>query len=63
MVFPIVCSTCGRDLSHERYLLIVRQRPLKVVLRTVRNVCCRIKLSTQIEPHRNLTVLPMLDIS
>ncbi|AAR98399.1 ORF042 RNA polymerase subunit RPO7 [Bovine papular stomatitis virus] len=63
MVFPVVCSTCGRDLSNERFRLIIRQERLKVVLRDVRNICCRIKLATQIEPHRNLTVTPMLDIS
>ncbi|AIZ77293.1 putative RNA polymerase subunit RPO7 [Parapoxvirus red deer/HL953] len=63
MVFQLVCSTCGRDLSHERFRLIVRQECLKAVLRHVRNICCRLKLATQIEPHRNLTVMPMLDIS
>nr|WNT71176.1 MAG: RNA polymerase subunit RPO7 [Equine parapoxvirus] len=63
MVFLLVCSTCGRDLSHDRYRLFVLQVPLKTVLLGVRNVCCRIKLATQIEPHRNLVVLPMLDIS
>ncbi|UVT59007.1 DNA-directed RNA polymerase 7 kDa subunit, partial [Monkeypox virus] len=25
--------------------------------------CCRLKLSTQIEPQRNLTVQPLLDIN
>ncbi|ATB55134.1 CPXV093 protein [Cowpox virus] len=25
MVFQLVCSTCGKDISHERYKLIIRK--------------------------------------
>ncbi|UVT60790.1 DNA-directed RNA polymerase 7 kDa subunit, partial [Monkeypox virus] len=54
---------CGKDISHERYKLIIRKKSLKDVLVSVKNECCRLKLSTQIEPQRNLTVQPLLDIN
>ncbi|AST09274.1 DNA-dependent RNA polymerase subunit rpo7 [Murmansk poxvirus] len=63
MVFQLVCSTCGKDISHERYKLIIEKKQLNDVLNTVKNSCCRLKLSTQIEPQRNLTVQPLLDIN
>ncbi|AEN03651.1 DNA-dependent RNA polymerase subunit rpo7 [Yokapox virus] len=63
MVFQLICSTCGRDISHERYKLIIEKKPLNNVLKSVKNNCCRLKLSTQIEPQRNLTVQPLLDIT
>ncbi|ABI99219.1 RNA polymerase subunit RPO7 [Moosepox virus GoldyGopher14] len=63
MVFQLVCSTCGRDLSEERYLLLIKEETLKKVLDNVKNSCCRLKLSTQIESQRNLTVQPLLDIN
>ncbi|AAF14938.1 m50R [Myxoma virus] len=63
MVFQLVCSTCGRDISEERYALLIKKIDLKTVLRGVKNNCCRLKLSTQIEPQRNLTVEPLLDIN
>ncbi|ABI99048.1 RNA polymerase subunit RPO7 [Deerpox virus W-1170-84] len=63
MVFQLVCSTCGRDLSEERYLLLIKEETLKKVLDNVKNNCCRLKLSTQIESQRNLTVQPLLDIN
>ncbi|QHR82594.1 DNA-dependent RNA polymerase subunit RPO7 [Brazilian porcupinepox virus 1] len=63
MVFQLVCSTCGRDISEERYLLIIKGKNLRDVLKKVKNTCCRLKLSTQIEPQRNLTVQPLLDIN
>ncbi|UWT05258.1 DNA-directed RNA polymerase 7 kDa subunit [Monkeypox virus] len=63
MAFQLVCSTCGKDISHERYKLIIRKKSLKDVLVSVKNECCRLKLSTQIEPQRNLTVQPLLDIN
>ncbi|AID46856.1 RNA polymerase subunit RPO7 [Penguinpox virus] len=63
MVFPLVCSTCGKDLSEARYRLLVEQMELKKVVITYSRKCCRLKLSTQIEPYRNLTVQPSLDIN
>ncbi|APG58272.1 DNA-directed RNA polymerase 7 kDa subunit [BeAn 58058 virus] len=63
MVYQLVCSTCGKDISEERYLLVIKEMLLKDVLKKVNNTCCRLKLSTQIEPQRNLTVQPLLDIN
>ncbi|ASK51260.1 RNA polymerase subunit [Eptesipox virus] len=63
MVFQLICSTCGRDISEERYKLLIKEFTLKDVLKDVKNICCRLKLSTQIEPQRNLTVQPLLDIN
>ncbi|AAK85016.1 RNA polymerase subunit [Lumpy skin disease virus] len=63
MVFQLVCSTCGRDISEERYALLIKEVNIKKVLSRVKNSCCRLKLSTQIEPQRNLTVQPLLDIN
>ncbi|QGN68057.1 DNA-dependent RNA polymerase 7 kDa subunit [Equine molluscum contagiosum-like virus] len=63
MVFPMVCASCGRDLTEARYRLHVQQLKLAEVLRGLRNFCCRLKLATQIEPYRNLTVQPLLDIN
>ncbi|ANS71144.1 RNA polymerase [Pteropox virus] len=63
MVFTLVCSTCGRDLSEARYNLLVKNISLQEVLKSFQHMCCRLKISTQIEPHRNLTVLPLLDIN
>ncbi|AWU47100.1 RNA polymerase subunit [Sea otter poxvirus] len=63
MVFPLVCSTCGCDLSEERYRLLIENVSLQDVLKYVKRMCCRLKLSTQLEPKRNLTVKPLLDIN
>ncbi|CCD83232.1 DNA-directed RNA polymerase subunit rpo7 [Squirrelpox virus] len=63
MVYQLVCSTCGRDLSELRFELLVKKRPLAETLKSVKSVCCRLKLSTQVEPQRNLTVQPLLDIN
>ncbi|AAR07411.1 55R [Yaba monkey tumor virus] len=63
MVFQLICSTCGRDISEERYHLLIKELSLKKVLHGVKNNCCRLKLSTQIEPQRNLTVQPLIDIN
>ncbi|ABQ43530.1 RNA polymerase subunit rpo7 [Tanapox virus] len=63
MVFQLICSTCGRDISEERYYLLIKELSLKKVLEGVKNNCCRLKLSTQIEPQRNLTVQPLIDIN
>ncbi|AVD69219.1 ORF100 [Saltwater crocodilepox virus] len=63
MVYPMVCSTCGFDLTEARYRLVVQKATLSDVLATFSRPCCRIKLSTQIEPPRNLTILPMLDVN
>ncbi|AAL69791.1 SPV052 RNA polymerase subunit RPO7 [Swinepox virus] len=63
MVFQLVCSTCGRDISEERYSLLIKEISLEKVLKRVTNSCCRLKLSTQIEAQRNLTVQPLLDIN
>ncbi|QDJ95071.1 RNA polymerase subunit [Hypsugopox virus] len=63
MVFQLICSTCGRDISEERFKLLIKEISLEEVLKYVKNLCCRLKLSTQIEPQRNLTVQPLLDIN
>ncbi|AYP74184.1 RNA polymerase [Fowlpox virus] len=63
MVLQLVCSTCGRDLSEARYRLLVNQMKLEKIIRTFSRKCCRLKLATQIEPYRNLTVQPSLDIN
>ncbi|ATI20999.1 RNA polymerase [Western grey kangaroopox virus] len=63
MVFQMVCSTCGRDITEARYRLFVQRLRLEEVLRSVGAKCCRLKLATQIEPYRNLTVQPLLDIN
>uniref|UniRef100_A0AAU7E1D4 DNA-directed RNA polymerase 7 kDa subunit n=1 Tax=Rousettus bat poxvirus TaxID=3141933 RepID=A0AAU7E1D4_9POXV len=63
MVFPLVCATCGRDISEARFALHVRRARLADVLKHVRNPCCRLKLATQLEPNRNLTVQPLLDVN
>lgn len=63
MVFQLVCSTCGRDLSEARFALHVRRMRLAEVLERMHNACCRLKLATQLEPYRNLTVQPLLDIN
>ncbi|QRM15779.1 RNA polymerase subunit rpo7 [Albatrosspox virus] len=56
MVLQLVCSTCGRDLSEVRYRLLVDRMKLEKIIRTFSLKCCRLKLATQIEPYRNLTV-------
>ncbi|UOX38577.1 DNA-dependent RNA polymerase subunit [Finch poxvirus] len=56
MVLQLVCSTCGRDLSEARYRLLVDRIKLEKIIRTFSRKCCRLKLATQIEPYRNLTV-------
>ena len=63
MVFALVCASCGRDLSEVRYRLLIERQKLSDVLRNLTHMCCRLKLATQIEPYRNLTVQPRLDIN
>lgn len=63
MVFQLVCSTCGMDLSEARYYLLIKQEQLEKVIASFFRKCCRLKLATQIEPYRNLTVQPSLDIN
>lgn len=63
MVFQLVCSTCGYDLSEARYRLLVQQLKLEKVINAFSRKCCKLKLATQIEPYRNLTVQPSLDIN
>ncbi|QHG62615.1 RNA polymerase subunit RPO7 [Cetacean poxvirus 1] len=63
MVYQLICSSCGIDLSEVRYYMIVKNVELKVIIKNLNNYCCRLKICTQIEPQRNLTVQPLLDIN